>query len=300
MKVTKNIAASIRRKLLNRAQADNRPFNEILQYYAMERFLYRLSLSPYAHQFILKGALMLRVWNAPAARPTMDIDMLGRTSNEIENIIGQVKNILEIDVIADGVIFDAITIQAQRIKEDADYQGVRVKFKGSLELAKIHLQIDVAFGDIIHPGPEELILPTILDLPPPKLLAYSRESVIAEKFEAIVSLGFINSRMKDFYDIWLLLRQFDFHGAQLAEAIKLTFNQRATKFPAEVDAFTDLFIQTKQTQWMAFCKRLQQDYIPTDFKDIILPTSSFLSPILDAVTKGNTMPIIWTSSGQWS
>lgn len=300
MKVTKNIAASIRGKLLNRAQADSRPFNEILQYYAMERFLYRLSLSPYAHQFILKGALMLRVWNAPAARPTMDIDMLGRTSNEIENIIGQVKNILEIDVIADGVIFDAITIQAQRIKEDADYQGVRVKFKGSLELAKIHLQIDVAFGDIIHPGPEELILPTILDLPPPKLLAYSRESVIAEKFEAIVALGFINSRMKDFYDIWLLLRQFNFHGAQLAEAIKLTFNQRATKFPAEVDAFTDLFIQTKQTQWMAFCKRLQQDYIPTDFKDIVLPISAFLLPLLDAVSKGKTMPNIWALSGQWS
>lgn len=220
-----NIAASIRQRLLNRAKADNRPFNELLQYYAMERFLYRLSLSPYAKQFILKGALMLRIWDAPASRPTMDIDMLGKTSNEEKNIIDQI-NMVSVDVVDDGLIFDPSTVKAERITEDADYQGVRVRFTGNLETAKIHMQIDIGFGDIVYLHPKEAILPTLLDLPPPKLLSYTQESAIAEKFEAMVKLGVINSRMKDFYDIWMLSRQFNFNGAQLAEAINLTFNPK--------------------------------------------------------------------------
>ncbi len=227
MKDQKNIAASVRQRLLNRARSDLRPFNELLQYYAMERFLYRLSKSKYANQFILKGALMLRVWEAPEHRPTMDIDMLGNVSNNQESIRLQIKKILAVDVHLDGLIFDAESVLSQRITEDADYQGVRVRFKGALGTARINVQIDIGFGDIFYPKAKKSELPTMLEYPAPKLLCYSRESAIAEKFEAMVKLGMLNSRIKDFYDIWMLSRQFDFDGS-------LTWNPDALLFVSGV------------------------------------------------------------------
>ncbi len=195
--MTKNIAASIRQKLKNKSQADKRPFAELLQYYAMERFLYRLTQSDHADKFILKGALMLSAWKSPEIRPTMDIDMLGITDNEIESICHQVSEIMLTDS-EDGLVFDTSTIKGERIKEDADYEGVRVRFTGILDNARVVIQIDVGFGDIIHPEAIITELPTILDSPTPKLLCYSRESAIAEKFEAMIKLGELNSRMKDF------------------------------------------------------------------------------------------------------
>lgn len=216
-KTPKNIAASVRQRLLNKARHDKRPFNELLQYFAMERFLYRLSQSPYTEKFILKGALMLRVWDAPFFRPTMDIDMLGRnTGNEIEKIIEQIREICQVSVEPeDGLNFYTNNISGVRITEDADYEGVRIRFVTLLETARIPMQIDIGFGDVVVPGPQESIIPTILDFPPPHLLGYSLESAISEKFEAMVKLGELNSRMKDFYDIWLLSRRFDFKGDQL-------------------------------------------------------------------------------------
>lgn len=147
MKGQKDITASIRQRLLNRPKSDLRPFNELLQYYAMERFLYRLSKSTYAKKFILKGALMLRVWQAPEHRPTMDIDMLGKVSNDQQSIKHQIQQILTVVVDPDGLVFDTESIQTQQITEDADYQGVRVRFKGSLGSARINMQVDIGFGD---------------------------------------------------------------------------------------------------------------------------------------------------------
>ncbi len=227
-KTFKNTAASVRQRLLNRARCDQRPFNELLQYYAMERFLYRLSQSAHADRFILKGALMLRAWQSPELRPTMDIDFLGRTNNEEAGIAAQVREILAVAIEPDGLVFNPASIQTERITEDADYEGIRVRFRGTLDSARVHMQIDIGFGDIVYPGTEESDLPTLLGDPAPRLLCYSRESAIAEKFEAMVKLRELNSRMKDFYDIWLLSRQFDFAGERLAEAIRLTFNRRGT------------------------------------------------------------------------
>ena len=200
MRHPKNISASVRQRLLNRAKRDRRPFNELLQYYAMERFLYRLSQSVHADRFILKGALMLRVWRSPELRPTMDIDMLGKTSNEEAAIVLQIRDILAATVAADGLAFDTDSIQAERIVEDADYEGIRIRFLATLGSAKINMRIDIGFGDVVYPDPEESDLPTLLDFPPPRLLCYSRESSISEKLEAMVKLGVLNSRMKDFYD----------------------------------------------------------------------------------------------------
>ena len=195
MKTTRNVPSSVRQRLLNRAKIDKRPFHELLQYYAMERFLYRLSRSTHADYFILKGALMLRVWfspdksagavdldarSAPAReramngdhqfRPTMDIDMLGKTSNDEASIVAQIRDIMTVAVEPDGLIFDPDSIQSERITEDADYEGIRIRFRGTLDSARVSMQIDIGFGDIVYPGPEESDLPTMLGSPVPRLL----------------------------------------------------------------------------------------------------------------------------------
>jgi predicted nucleotidyltransferase component of viral defense system len=299
MKSTKNIAASVHQRLLNRAKSDKRPFNELLQYYAMERFLFRLSQSAYTNCFILKGALLLRVWSLSEFRSTMDIDLLGITSNDQSNIINQIRDIMTIEVEPDGIIFYPESIQAERIVEDADYEGIRVRFLGKMGSAKVSMQIDIGFGDIIYPEPKEASLPTILNSPIPKLLCYSRESVIAEKFEAMVKLGIINSRMKDFYDIWLLCRQFNFDALKISEAIRLTFQQRGTLLPSRIEAFEHSFIEAKQIQWSAFHKRLHQDYVSSSFKDIVLVVEDFLTPLISPPSKSNLRSLTWSAGGPW-
>lgn len=295
-----NISASVRQRLLNRALQDGRPFNELLQYYAMERFLYRLSLSAHADRFVLKGALMLRVWRSPQFRPTMDIDMLGRTNREEALILRQVRDIMMMDVGMDGLSFDPDSLRTERITEDAEYEGIRVRFLGSLGTARINMQIDIGFGDIVHPGPEMAEMPTMLDFPAPRLLCYSRESAIAEKFEAMVSLGSLNSRMKDFYDIWLLSRQFNFNGKDLAEAVRLTFKQRGTVLPKQIEAFSRDFAEVKQAQWAAFRKRLQQEHVPVSFQEVTTALGIFLSPIAASISEESKIPKAWTASGPWS
>jgi len=237
----KNIAASVHQRLLNKAKDSNHPFNEILQYFTIERFIYRLSKSPHAEKFILKGALMFIAWNTSLSRPTKDIDLLGRINNSVEEIVSVVTDVCEQDVEivsvvtdvceqdveSDGISFDTDTISAMRITEDTDYEGVRVRVQGTLGTIRLSLQIDTGFGDVIVPKASKIVYPTILDFPAPKLKGYSMESTIAEKFQAMVKLGILNSRMKDFYDVWLLSKQFDYKGRMLSTAIQKTFeNQR--------------------------------------------------------------------------
>jgi predicted nucleotidyltransferase component of viral defense system len=294
-----NVAASVRQRLLNRARADKRPFNELLQYYAMERFLYRLSKSFFSDRFILKGALLLRAWDAPEFRPTMDIDMLGKTSNEEADILSLIRNILIVPVEEDGLIFDSGSLQSERITEDADYEGIRVRFRGVLDTARIVMQIDIGFGDIVYPAPEEAVLPTMLEFPAPKLLCYSRESAIAEKFEAMIKLGFLNSRMKDFYDIWLLSRGFDFTGPELGEAIRLTFEQRQTTLPVRIESFSEDFVNEKQVQWAAFHKKLNQEHIPMELQEVVKHLDKFLAPIVSKLTTGQDTVNDWIAPGPW-
>jgi predicted nucleotidyltransferase component of viral defense system len=295
----KNIAASVRQKLLNRSKKDRRPFNELLQYYAMERFLYRLSQSEYAKRFILKGGLMLRVWNSPEIRPTMDIDMLAKTSNDAGKLKAQVEEMLSVDVEPDGLIFSQESIQTELIAEDANYQGVRIRFRGNLGSARINVQLDIGFSDVVYPPPIESAVPTMLDFAAPVLLCYCRESSIAEKFEAMVKLGIVNSRMKDFYDIWLLSRQFDFNGSVLSRAVELTFENRRTDLPENIEAFQDAFISEKQIQWTAFCRRLEQEHLPTLFSEVVLQIKRFLEPVADAVRADNLFDMNWVAADGW-
>ena len=291
-----NTPASVKQRLLNRTKTDNRSFNELLQYYAMERFLFRLSLSSHAQNYILKGALMLRAWNSPEFRSTMDIDMLGKTGKEQTNIIEQICDILAVVVDPDGLVFDPESIRTERITEDADYEGIRVRFSGLLGTARISMQIDIGFGDIVYPGPEMVELPSMLDFPAPSLLCYSRESAIAEKFEAMIKLGHLNSRMKDFYDIWLLSRQFRFELSKLAEAVRLTFKQRGTELNYPIEAFSSDFISSRGSMWAVFQKRLKQDHVPASFQDIVTEVESFLAPVI----KGDSEEKEWTPAGSWS
>lgn len=295
----KNLPASVRQRLLNKAKADKRPFAELLQYYAMERFLYRLSQSTHASRFVLKGALLLRVWNSPETRPTMDIDMLGRTSNSESDIVAQFQDALQIDIEPDGLIFDLQTIQTERITEDVDYQGIRVRFQGLLDSARVNMQIDIGFGDVVHPKPGISELPTILDSPAPRLLCYSRESAVAEKFEVMVKLRELNSRMKDFHDIWLLSRQFDFDGAVLSEAIRQTFSNRNTDLPDEIVAFSEDFASEKQVQWAAFRKRLRIDDLPVEFSGITSAVREFLAPLATALGSSKAFTSNWIAPGPW-
>ncbi|MBV8227351.1 MAG: nucleotidyl transferase AbiEii/AbiGii toxin family protein [Verrucomicrobia bacterium] len=299
MPSVKNLTASVRDRLFAQAKENGRPFNELLQYYAMERFLYRLAKSKYAGRFILKGALMLQVWQSPESRPTMDIDLLGTTSNDEAKITGQVREILSIEVEPDGLHFDATSIRAERITEDAEYQGLRVRFRGSLRTAKINMQLDIGFGDVVYPEPEVSRYPNILDFPAPRLLCYSRESAIAEKLEAMIKLGELNSRMKDFYDIWMLARQFDFDSASLVEAIRKTFNRRQTDLPVSVAALSKQFGEVKQTQWNAFRKRLDFDYVPVAFDDVLRLLRIFLEPLIATVRSAGTPSSKWTAGGPW-
>jgi predicted nucleotidyltransferase component of viral defense system len=230
----------------------------------------------------------------------MDIDMLGRSSNEEAGIVAQMRDILVADVEEDGLAFDIESVQAERITEDAEYKGIRIRFLGALGSARVNMQIDIGFGDVVYPEPEILELPTVLNYPAPRLLCYSRESSIAEKLEAMVKLGVLNSRMKDFYDIWLLSREFDFDGTRLAEAISRTFERRGTALPAAVEAFTEFFIDAKQTQWAAFRKRMQQGHVPASFKEVVSAVDGFLSPIVTAISSGRPGPKIWSPSGRWT
>lgn len=230
-----NLQASVRSRLQTKAKETNRPFAEILQYYGMERFLFRLGKSAYSRHFILKGALMFTAWNIPQRRTTLDIDLLARFDNQISSIEQVIKDVCKITVVSDGLVFDPETVRGQRIKEDADYEGVRVKFVGFLERSRIPMQIDIGFGDIVYPRPRIFDYPVILDLPKPHLKGYPLESVVSEKFETMVKLGLLNSRMKDFYDIWLMMLRFDFDGLNLTEALKRTFEHRKTELPLSLD-----------------------------------------------------------------
>jgi predicted nucleotidyltransferase component of viral defense system len=295
----KNIPASVRQRLLNKAKQDRRSFNEILQYYGMERFLYRLSQSSYAQQFILKGGLMLRVWQVAESRPTMDIDMLGRTSNEPSRIVQQMQGILTLAVEPDGMTFDVTSIQTEPITKDADYQGIRVRCLGYLDTARVNIQIDLGFGDVVFPQPEVSLLPTLLDYPAPQLLCYSRESAISEKFEAMLKLGGLNSRMKDFYDIWVLSQQFDFDGAKLTEAMRLTLNHRGTTLSESILPFTQEFALAKQVQWVAFCKRLGQEGMPIEFVQVVAAIEEFLAPLVFALLNQTPPPTTWVAGRAW-
>jgi predicted nucleotidyltransferase component of viral defense system len=297
----RDIGASVRQRLLNKSRTQGRPFQELLQYFAMERFLYRLAKSPYSDRFVLKGALLLTAWRAPQSRPTMDIDLEGRVNNQLDHIKEVVATVCEVDVEPDGIAFNRTSIEVSRIKEDADYEGVRVQFHATLARARIPMQLDIGFGDVITPGPTDVEYPSLLDFPAPMLRAYPKETVVAEKLEALTALGLLNSRMKDFYDLALLCRMYPFEGPRLSEAVSATFRHRGTAIEAEPVGLTRPYFDdpARTVQWRAFVRRSRFGEEAGDLARLVAEIRPFALPVLSAALAGNPFKVRWNPGGPW-
>lgn len=298
---TKNVAGSVHQRLLNLAKETGRPFNDLLQHYALERWLYRLSESEHADRFVLKGALMLTVWGVPIARPTRDIDLLARATNDLEKIREMVRVICRVPVSDDGFFFDHDTVVTARVVEDADYAGVRATFRGRLGNARAAMQIDFGFSDVVTPSPVKISYPTLLDMPAPNLRAYNRKTAIAEKLQAMVKIGELNSRMKDLFDIWTLSASGPFDGEALADAIRATFAHRDTPLNTTEVCFRTAFAESadKATQWTAFIRRLGIKNAPATFPELWNRVMAFLRPVADSVEAGTSFTMTWPPGGPW-
>ena len=298
-----NVAASVRQRLLNRTRAQSEDYQVLLTRYALERFLYRLSQSPYQNRFVVKGAMLFLLWEDEFHRTTRDLDLLAFDSGEIARLEATVREICTVAVDKeDGVVFRPETVHGRAIREDQIHDGVRVTVEARLGSARLPLQIDIGFGDAIIPMPEKAAFPVLLDLPTPILLVYPKETVVAEKFQAMVDLGIANSRMKDFYDLWYLSRHFAFDGPTLVQAIKATFERRRTSLPSEHPlALTAEFADdtAKQAQWNAFLHRGGLKTESVTLQEVIDILNDFLWPPASAAATGASFEPAWRPTGPW-
>lgn len=298
----KNKAASVRAKLMNIARAEKIDFDFLLLRYFQERFLYRLAISEFSDCFILKGGLLLICLKMPRSRPTKDIDFLAK---EIKNDPAELEHIFRsITAIScnDGVKFTSSSLISEQIKENADHEGIRIKIDATLGQARKKLQMDIGFGDVIIPRAMRMEFPTLLEEKPPRIKVYSMESIISEKFEAMVKLAMVNSRIKDFYDIYTLSVSYNFQSDRLKKAIESTFYRRKTSIPDNPLIFRLEFHrdEEKQMQWSAFLRKSRLHNVNQGFNEIMERITSFLKPIVDSINGKNKENKIWDAiAGCW-
>jgi predicted nucleotidyltransferase component of viral defense system len=284
-KPVSNVGASVRQRLLNLRDKTGEDFNALLTQFAIERFLYRLSRSSLADRFVLKGAMLFRVWSGSLHRPTKDVDLLGSGEPTPASVTSMIREIITTAVEDDGITFDEDSVQAEEIRENDDYGGIRATFTAKLDTAVNPLQVDVGFGDAITPAAEERTYPVLVGMAAPKLRMYPVETVVAEKLEAAVKLGMINSRMKDFYDLLVIFRRFPYDEATLARAIVETFARRGTPLPQNVPpGLSDEFGSdpTANRLWRGFLTRMQLANEPTDFVAVVRTVRERLWPTIMA------------------
>lgn len=296
----RNLAASVRARLLNKARASGVDFNLLLTRYALERMLFRLSASGLRSQFLLKGALLFDLWFDEPHRPTHDADLLGFGSSEIPHLEQVFREVSQM-ACEDGIVFLADTVKAAEIRKEANYAGVRLTLVGLLDGARCPVQIDVGFGDSVVPGPEEAEYPAILDdMPKAQLRVYPRDTVVAEKLEAMASLGMLNTRLKDYFDLWVLARHSDFDGSVLGRAIAATFERRGTALPTGLPlGLSDEFASDTQKtrQWQAFLRKNDLQALP--LPEVIAALRLFLQPLLAALAKGEPFRSQWRAGAAW-
>lgn len=296
-----NTAASVRARLLNRARSEGTDFNLLLTRFALERLLYRLSLSPHAERFLLKGALLFDLWFDVPHRPTRDADFLGFGDADSETLRSTFREISGLEVEDDGIEFDPDSVEASEIRAGADYPGVRVTLLGFLSSARCTVQIDVGFGDAVTPAAETTQYPVLLDtLPEPVLRTCPVYTVVAEKFQALVALGIANIRMKDYFDLWVICRNLSLDGELLRQAITATFARRQTAVPAQPPfGLTDDFASDaqKRTQWRAFLRKNQLD--APDLAAVVRDLRDFLMRAAEAAAEGQPFPFVWTARSAW-
>lgn len=299
----KNTAASIRARLLALAQSKGEDYQRVLGRYAIERFLYRLGRSPYRDKFPLKGATLFTLWTGHTHRPTKDLDLLGRgSSSAIAEVETTIRTICEIQD-EDGIVFHRKSVEGARIKEDDEYDGVRIKLLAELAGARIPMQIDIGFGDAVYPEPELASFPVLLPMEAPLIRAYPRESAVAEKFHAMVVLDIRNSRMKDFYDVWFMASTWTFEMASLRSAILASFERRGSAIPETVPfALTEAFLNDpqKKLQWNAFVSRLNPGDKAPSLEEVGAVLRTFLLPCISAKPPTQATERLWTPTLTWS
>jgi predicted nucleotidyltransferase component of viral defense system len=298
----KNPAASIRARLLALAQSKGQDYQRILGRYAIERFLYRLGNSTYRDRFAIKGATLFTLWTGETHRPTKDLDLLGWGSSAIREVEETIRSICKVEG-NDGILFDGESVEGTRIKEEDEYEGVRVKFHAVLAGARIPMQVDIGFGDAVYPEPEFAPFPVLLPMEPPVIRAYPREAAIAEKFNAMVVLDIRNSRMKDFYDIWFMANTWTFEMATLRNSILASFERRGLAMPQDVPfALTEEFLgdPQKKQQWNAFVSRLYPGSDSTSLEEVGALLRAFVLPCILPAPTANSTARHWTPSLHWS
>jgi len=284
-KPIRNIGASVRARLLNLAKERNQPFELLLIRYTLERLLYRLSTSAHREKFVLKGAMLMRHWLDDPHRPTRDLDLLGFGDSDPDLTLKLFREICAIQA-DDADVFDIDGLAVYTVRDEPGYSGFRLKTYATVDGARVRVVIDIGYGDATEPGLNDIELPVLLDQPAPNLRAYPYETVIAEKFQAMVALGLANSRLKDFYDIWILAQTYEFKDDRLARAIAATFARRKTDIPTErPDGLTPAFASdlTKQQQWAAFVEEVAVN--PGTLLEIIEDLSAFLMPHAEAARR---------------
>jgi len=301
----KNIPASILQRLKNFSEGKQKNFGLTLSNYAIERFLYRLSISKYASQFVLKGAQLFRIWSDKSYRPTRDLDLLRFGSPDIPELERIFREVCKVKTdVQDGIEYLAETVRGEAIREGDEYDGVRIKLEFRIDRTGEFMQIDIGFGDILNPPAKEAQFPSILKMPSAKLKSYCREGVIAEKVEAMISLGVANSRMKDFFDIWRLSEDFEYDGKVLQKAIQATFKRRETEIPDKVPiVFTPEFANnpSKQVQWKAFLRKItpEKEISEGNFEIVIKSISEFIFPVFQAINRLQEFERKWAPKKGW-
>lgn len=293
------IDVSVHQRLLNLSRERKEDFNLILTKYAVERFLYRLSCSEHAAKFVLKGAMLLTIWMGESHRPTRDLDLLGFGESSEEALRRIFEEICQVEVERDGLAFDPSSIGIEEIRGDQEYSGRRVKLIAKLGSARLRVQVDVGFGDVVTPKAEPVEYPVLLDFPAPQIRAYPRETMIAEKLQSMVVLGMANSRMKDYYDIYVLSKTFSFDGHSLVRAINATFKRRNTPIPQDIHlALSDEFAMNKDklSQWKGFVNRSGLGGLDADLSQIIKELRGFLLGPLQAAAFEHPFKHKWTDS----
>ena len=299
----RNVPASIHQRLLNLARRQGIRFNLLLQRHAMERFLYRLATSGEVDRFTLKGAALFRVWTGQELRPTRDIDFLASAPEDHAALRTSFEAICAVPCPQDGVVFDPATIQMRDIREEQPYGGVRVRMEGRLGQARLHLQADIGFGDVITPEREERDYPTLLDLPAPRLWTYPRETLVAEKFDAMVSRGMTNTRVKDLWDIACLARRFAFDGETLRTAIEETLRTRQTALAGErpVALLPGYYLDaTRAQRWQVLQGQIGASADgPALLVDAGEELLRFLGPVCDSMIEAGPFMQAWPAGGPW-
>jgi hypothetical protein len=299
----RDIAASVRQRLLNLARESHLDFNRVLERYTVERFLYRLGVSAEVDRFTLKGAALFLIWTERELRPTRDVDLLGTGPEDPASLRAAIETVCSVNVAEDGLSFDPASIRITSIRDEQDYGGQRVRLRASLGKAMLPLQVDVGFGDVVTPERLEAAYPTLLDHPAPRLWTYPRETVVAEKFEAMLSLGSSNTRLRDFWDVAVLAQRFAFDGETLRTAIDATIRRRKTVLGPEIpDALRPAFYAdaARARQWRAFLTKAGGTLDgPTQLDDVGERVREFLGPLRESLVRGEEFTRNWVPGGPW-